>query len=46
MTGIRQTGEAAVFATQPGWLMTRRARHWSLDMKKSGGGTVTPKPKK
>ena len=35
LTGIRQTGEVAFFATQSGWLMTRRARHLQLDNMKS-----------
>ena len=43
LTGIRQTGEVAFFAAQPGWLMTRRARHLQLDNAKSGGGRSAPK---
>ncbi|TWT04725.1 hypothetical protein [Planomicrobium sp. CPCC 101079] len=30
-TGIRRTGEAALFAAQPGWLMSRETGRWSLD---------------
>ncbi|ALS79902.1 hypothetical protein AUO94_15300 [Planococcus kocurii] len=33
-TGIRQTGEAAHFAAQLGWLMTLESGRWSLDTKK------------
>jgi hypothetical protein len=36
-TGIRQTG-AALFAAQPGWLMTLESGRRSLDNKKSAGG--------
>ncbi|MFD1862505.1 hypothetical protein [Planococcus chinensis] len=34
-TGIRQTGEAASFAAQPGWLMTREPGCRSLDNRKA-----------
>ncbi|TWT03487.1 hypothetical protein [Planomicrobium sp. CPCC 101079] len=36
LTGISRTGEAALFAAQPGWLMTRRARRWSWTKKSAG----------
>lgn len=37
-TGIRQSGEAALFAAQTGWLMTPRIWVLELDKKKSGSG--------
>ncbi|WP_298833277.1 hypothetical protein [uncultured Planococcus sp.] len=40
LTGIRRTSEVALFATQLGWLMTRRAGHWSWTTPKSGSARL------
>ncbi|MEZ0481962.1 hypothetical protein [Planococcus sp. SSTMD024] len=37
-TGIRRSGEAALFAAQPEWLMTPRSWALELDKKKCGSG--------
>ncbi|WP_142826762.1 hypothetical protein [Planococcus soli] len=41
-TGVRRSGEAALFAAQSEWVMTRGVGRWSLDNKKSGDSRLAP----